>query len=162
MKQTGHYGVSLFLYSPFAFVLLSRGDVGLAVVGGALAIALAMVPDCDYYVPFVDHRGVTHTVAFALVVGVVVGFSGAIVGARIDAASARTFGVFAFGVATLTVVSHLLADVLTPMGVRPFWPLSRRHFTLDVVPARNWVANQLLFALGVVAVGVVVLATRSV
>lgn len=161
MKQTGHYGAALLLYSPIALLLLAQGHGALALVGGALAITLAMAPDCDCVIPFVEHRGITHTLAFALLVGALVGGAGWIVGSRIDAATATTFGRFAFGVGTLTVVSHLLADVITPMGVRPFWPLSDRHFTFELVLARNWGANVVLFAVGTAATLLVVFATRG-
>jgi len=161
MKQLGHYGTALLLYSPVALSLLVRGNNGMALVGGALAIALAMAPDCDHSLPFVDHRGPTHTFGFAILVGLLVGAAGWIVGSQVDAATARTFGRFGFAVGALTVVSHLLADVITPMGIRPFWPLSDRHFTLDLVYAKNWAENVLLFVLGTTATLLVVFASRG-
>lgn len=161
MKQTGHYGVALLLYSPIALFLLAQGYNGLALIGGALAIALATAPDCDCVVPFLKHRGVTHTVVFALLIGLLVGTAGWIVGSHVDVVTATTFSRFAFVVGTVTVISHLLADVLTPMGVRPFWPLSNRHFTLNLVLAKNWAANVVLFALGATATLLVVFATWS-
>ena len=148
MKQPGHYGVALLCYSPIAFALLARGEEGAALLGGALAISLAMAPDCDHAVPFLKHRGLTHTIWFALLVGLLVGAAGWTVGSRTDAATATFLGRFAFVVTTVTIVSHLLADVITPMGIRPFRPLSDRHFTLELVLAKNWTANALLFAVG--------------
>lgn len=159
MKQTGHYGVALLFYAPIALVLLARGNDGLALVGGALAIALAMSPDCDCVIPFVEHRGVTHTIAFALVVGLFVGGAGWIVGSHADVASSTAFSRFVFVVVTLTVVSHLFGDVITPMGIRPFWPLSDRHFTFKLVLAKNCAANVLLFGLGASATLLVVFVT---
>lgn len=161
MKQLGHYGVALLLYAPVAFLLLGRGDDALALVGGALAVALAMAPDCDHVLPFVEHRTVTHTFVFALFVGAIAGVAGWVVGSTADATTAKAFGRFTFGVATLTVVSHLLADVITPMGIRPLWPFSGRHFTLRLVLAKNWAANAVLFALGAIATLFVVFATGS-
>ncbi|SFS06256.1 inner membrane protein [Halomicrobium zhouii] len=161
MKQLGHYGTALLLYSPVALFLLASGEDALALGGGALAITLAMAPDCDRPIPFVDHRGPTHTFGFAILVGLLVGAAGWVVGSQVDAAAAQTFGRFAFAVGALTVVSHLLADVITPMGIRPFWPLSDRHFTLDLVYAKNWAANVLLFVLGAVATLLVVFASRG-
>jgi len=161
MKQLGHYGTALLLYSPVARHLLAGGQDALALGGGAIALALAMAPDCDRPLPFVDHRGPTHTLAFAVVIGVLVGSAGWVVGAQVDVATARTFGRFGFAVGVLTIVSHLLADVITPMGIRPFWPLSDRHFTLDLVYAKNWAANVLLFALGTAATLLAVFASRG-
>lgn len=157
MKQLGHYGAALLLYSPVALLLLGRGDRLLALLGGALAVSLAMAPDCDCVIPGMKHRGATHTLGFALLVGGLVGAAGWVVGATVDPTTATTLGGFTFFVGTLTVVSHLLADVITPMGVRPFWPLSDRHFTLRLVLAKNWTANVLLFAGGIGATVLVVL-----
>jgi len=35
------------------------------------------------------------------------------------------------------------------MGITPLWPLSKRHYTLDVARADDRVANYALFGLGV-------------
>lgn len=161
MKQLGHYGTTLLLYSPVALSLLVGGNDEMALGGGALAVALAMAPDCDRPIPFVDHRGPTHTFGFALLVGLIVGVAGWVVGSQVDVATARTFGRFGFAIGALTVVSHLLADVITPMGIRPFWPLSDRHFTLELVYAKNWTANVLLFVLGTAATLLVVFSSRG-
>jgi inner membrane protein len=49
-------------------------------------------------------------------------------------------------------VAHLLGDVLTPTGVRPFAPIRDEKYTLDVVKAANPLANYVLLGIGVVAV----------
>ena len=46
---------------------------------------------------------------------------------------------------------HLLADVVTPAGLKPFWPVSDRRYTLDIVRADNPLANYGLLVLGVLA-----------
>lgn len=158
MQQTGHYGMTLLLYAPVALVLLGRDLSGLALFGGALALGLAMVPDCDTLIPFLNHRGITHTVWFALLMGTVVGATAWIAWAGIDVETARTVSRFSFAVGTTAVGSHLLGDVITPMGIRPLWPLSERHVTFDLVLAKNWTANVTLFALGAAATIVVVAA----
>jgi len=55
-----------------------------------------------------------------------------------------------FVVGTTAIVSHLLADVITPMGITPFWPVSDRHYTFDICRADNTLANYALLALGLV------------
>jgi inner membrane protein len=151
MKQLGHYGAALLVYSPISSHLLGSGQRALALVGAALALSLAMAPDCDCVVPGMQHRGITHTFVFALLVGAVVGGAGWVLGARVDVATAQTFGRFAFLVGTASVVSHLLADVITPMGIRPFLPFSDRHLTLRLVLAKNLAANVVLFVAGTAA-----------
>lgn len=161
MHQLGHVGAALLLYSPVAFRYLSAGETALAILGGAIAVSLATAPDCDEYLPFVEHRSVTHTVVFALLVGATIGAAAWVVGSRVDPTIAGSVARFAFGVGTLTVVSHLLADVVTPMGIRPFWPVSDRHFTLGLVYSKNWTANVLLFAVGAAATVLVALVTAN-
>jgi inner membrane protein len=52
-------------------------------------------------------------------------------------------------VVTLSACSHLVGDVVTPMGLRPFAPVSDVHLTLSLVYSRNPQVNAaLLFAGG--------------
>jgi inner membrane protein len=57
-------------------------------------------------------------------------------------------GLFGGLTATLAVLSHLFADSLTPMGVRPFEPRDERELCFDVASASNPLANYGLLALG--------------
>ncbi|WP_097008289.1 metal-dependent hydrolase [Natronoarchaeum philippinense] len=159
MYKLGHYGVSLGLYAPCSAWLLRRELPALAVLGGAALLRLTMLPDADTRLPMVSHRGPTHTVLFALAVGVAVGLVSELAIAPtlggLDAAAFAAvpgfqtgLGGFGFFIGTLAIVSHLLADVITPMGIRPFWPISGRSFTLDITPAKNTLANYALLALG--------------
>ena len=54
--------------------------------------------------------------------------------------------------ATTAVLSHLFADALTPMGVRPFEPHDDQEICFDVARAANPLANYALLALGGVVV----------
>jgi len=67
----GHVGISLLLYAPLAWLLLSTGQPAVAALTGLLMIVLAPLPDLDTYTDRLDHRGPTHTVWFALGVGLV-------------------------------------------------------------------------------------------
>lgn len=149
MYTKGHCGVSLLVYAPVGVGLAIAGFPAAAFVGGALMLALAMVPDCDHSVPFVDHRGPTHTLAFALAVGALLGGGTALSGARLLGDSSVDVGLFAFAIGTLAVLAHLVADLLTPMGVAPFWPVSSRRYSLEMTPARDPIANNVLLGLGV-------------
>lgn len=46
------------------------------------------------------------------------------------------------------ILSHLVGDVLTPMGIRPFKPFSNNRYTLKWTKAANTTANELLHYLG--------------
>jgi len=112
-------------------------------------IAFASLPDVDHRLPFVEHRGATHSLAFALAVGTALaGLCWVLVG-RPAAPTDSELVVFAFAVGALSICSHLLGDVLTPAGIRPFWPLWNRRFTVRIVRAKNRVANYLFLAAGV-------------
>jgi inner membrane protein len=149
MYAPGHVGLAVSLYAPVGWLLLARGRRRLALGGGLCAACLSTLPDVDQFVPFLAHRGLTHTVWVAAAVGLVVGALGVGYGRR----RARETGPvdrLAVGVAVgaLPILAHLLGDVITPMGVRPFAPLWNASFTLDLVPARDVTANRGLFAVG--------------
>ncbi|WP_247000990.1 metal-dependent hydrolase [Halosolutus gelatinilyticus] len=151
MYQLGHYGAALLTYAPLGAVVAISGHEAVAIVGALLCVGLSTLPDCDHRLPVIEHRGPTHTVLFALLVGVALAAGAA---ALVEASSPFAdvgFVAFAFVVGALSIGSHLLADALTPMGIRPFWPFSRRRYTLDLTPAANPIANYVLLVLGIAA-----------
>ena len=151
MYKTGHYGAALFVYAPVGFVLLSV-DPALAILGGVGSVALSRIPDYDLRVPFLEHRGVTHTLPFLVAVAALLGAVGYRAAGAVGTDPARTAGLGVV-VALVAVGSHLLADALTPAGVPLLWPLSGRDYSVDVATASNPVANYGLLALGVAACG---------
>lgn len=161
MYRTGHYGAALLVYAPVGYLLVLVGRDDLAVLGGAGVLALARLPDYDLRVPLVRHRGPTHTVLFGLLVGAALGAGGWLVGVRRGAAAGLELGLLGVAVGVLAVGSHLLADALTPAGVRPFWPVSSRRYSLGLARADNPLANYGLLALGVGATAAVLLVARG-
>jgi membrane-bound metal-dependent hydrolase YbcI (DUF457 family) len=100
-----------------------RHDAGLL----ATAVVCANLPDADFLPglalgdPTAFHRGVTHTVAAAVVVSAVVWAAGRLGRVRRPAALATVAGA--------AYLSHLLLDWMTvdavpPAGIRLFWPVS--------------------------------------
>ncbi|WP_049969903.1 metal-dependent hydrolase [Haladaptatus cibarius] len=153
MYQPGHFGVALALYAPIGGVLVAAGLPNHAFLGVCLSLSLAMLPDLDSKTSRLQHRGPTHSIPFALLVGLLLGaVAGVLAGIEAGASAGLWFAGFGLLVGTLAIVSHLLADVLTPMGIRPFWPVSDRHFTLDITLASDTKANYLLFAGGTVII----------
>lgn len=159
MFPPGHVGIALALYAPVGLVLLLRGRARLAVAGTAAIACLTLLPDVDKWLPWFVHRGRTHTVWFALGTGVWLGGVASFVGGYRDRDRATVLGSAAFGfvVGTLAVLAHLVGDVITPMGVRPFYPLSGFSYTLSLVFASDAAANARLFALGCLAAVAMVL-----
>jgi inner membrane protein len=148
--RAGHLGVSLLVCLPVAVALVLVGRPDLAVLGELCVLSVASLPDVDHELPLVSHRGVTHTVWFALLVGSGFGAVGWVLGGRPATPPALELGVAGFAFGTLGICAHLLGDVLTPMGVTPLWPLSGRTVTIDLVRAKNPVANYGLLGVGVV------------
>lgn len=149
MYKTGHFGAALLAYAPLGYRLLSESTT-LALLGAGIALALSSLPDVDDRIPGLPHRGPTHSLPFVGLVAVVVGGAGWVL--------ARTASGFPVGpgdaaiggalVAALAVGSHLLVDLLTPMGVNVLWPLPLPMVSLRVTRSDDPVANLLLLAAG--------------
>ncbi|ELZ45792.1 membrane-bound metal-dependent hydrolase [Halorubrum californiense DSM 19288] len=162
MYRKGHVGASLVVYAPFGFLVAALASIEVGLVGAAGVASLAMVPDLDTRVPFVKHRGITHTVWFALLVGVAFGVVGLAAGLRRGVVEALLFGGAGLLFGVVTIVSHLLADALTPMGIRPFAPLRDTEYTLDLFTAANPIANYALLGLGGVVAAAALVAGEAV
>jgi inner membrane protein len=143
----GHIGITLLLCAPFAYAFTApEGNQGVS-LWVWLALVLTLLPDVDVFLPGFVHRGVTHSLSAAAVLGVVVAAAG---WASVSSAEARARrAAVGFAVGAGSVLSHLLGDVITPMGIRPFLPANRTMYTLDLVYARNVEANLALFVVGV-------------
>lgn len=196
MYRMGHVGAALIVYAPVAFFLMSTGNVALAAVGLFGMLLIEPLPDRDLELPWLTHRGGSHTLLCAALVGVFVGSvvftigrwlravlvaqlteTGQMIGTVDLAATAPlsfvfdrlavpagpvltraatslagvdvwALAAFAFVIAVLAVVSHLLGDVLTPRGIRPFWPVSSRTISMNLTTADSSTANTVLFVGG--------------
>lgn len=170
MHRTGHYGAGLLAWAPVGYALLSV-DPTLAFVGGLGVLLLSTLPDVDLALPFVAHRGVTHTLVFLLAVSgalAVLGWhlggtaDGATTGPATVASGPAAGAAFGFLVGVVGVGSHLLSDVLTPMGVPLLWPVTDRRYSVQLTPSRNPVANWTLLLLGLLATAAALLVTGTV
>lgn len=148
MYRTGHYGVSLLAYAPVGLVLVLAGRSAVAVAAGAGVLWLATLPDVDHRVPGIPHRGPTHSLAFAGLVGGVFGGAALLGGRALGVTDPTGLAILAAGVGAFGICAHLLGDVLTPAGVQLFWPVGP-EFSLYVTNADSTVWNYSLFALGI-------------
>ncbi|WP_136689163.1 metal-dependent hydrolase [Halorhabdus amylolytica] len=158
MHREGHIGAALLAYAPVGFVIFVVGFEGAAMAGAVGAGLLAMVPDYDQRVPGISHRGITHTVWFAALVGIGLGLIGVAIGSSEGILTAVGLGAFGLLVGTVTILSHIAADALTPMGVEPFAPVRDDYYSYDVARAANPIANYALLALGIIASGAALVA----
>ena len=148
MYRQGHLGVSMLVFAPVGYALVAAGHPVVAAVAGVVMVQFSMLPDVDHRLPMVDHRGATHSLAFAALVGAA--------GAAVGLAAASVVSVdlplplpaVGFAVGALTVLAHLLGDTLTPMGVNYLWPLPASPVSLSLTRADNRWANSGLFGLG--------------
>ncbi|MEF8771814.1 metal-dependent hydrolase [Halodesulfurarchaeum sp.] len=161
MYRTGHYGAALLTYAPVGFLLVAAGYEKLAIIGGGIVLGGSMVPDWDQLVPFISHRGITHTFWFALLVGLLLGAGGWVIGSEFGAQVQGPLGVFGFVIGTVMIGAHLFADALTPMGIRPFAPLGSGSCTVGLTRAANPIGNGLLLVLGVLVAGGALAAGRE-
>ena len=169
MYRKGHLGVSLLVFAPVGYWLATVGEPAAALLAGVVMCWLAMLPDIDHRLPVVSHRGVTHSLLFAGIVGGVFGAVGVVLAgafgvAGIDPTTSGVVFTDVSGVAgvdpgilgvmlgVLTVGAHLLGDALTPAGVPLLWPFGR-HYSLSVTRADSTLANYALLGSGIVVTG---------
>lgn len=165
--RKGHYGVSLLVFAPIGFGLIFLGEPAVALLTGGVMLWLAMLPDVDHRLPLIEHRGPTHSLLFAVLLGsafaglgFLLGNAGVLgellageVGPTAPAVGLQ-FATLGFFVGFITVLAHLLGDALTPAGVNFLWPVSRRTYSLYVTRADSTFWNYGLLAGGVIVAGV--------
>lgn len=161
MYKAGHYGTAFLVYAPVAFILTYLQLFPHAAIAGLFIIGFTRIPDWDLFIPFVKHRGITHTFVFVLFIGVFAGsgLAGAlqIVGdltaywLGIPATTENLLYAFGFGFVTggLSIIAHMLGDIITPMGIQPLRPFRDTRWRYKIAPASSPVANAGLFGLGV-------------
>ena len=153
MYRTGHYGAALLVYAPLGLLLLASGHEALALTGVGIVVGGSMIPDWDQKLPLLSHRGVTHTVWFAILFGATLGGGSWLLAQDLGLAARAGLVAFGFAVGTLTVLAHILADALTPMGVRPFAPFGSTPVSFGLTRASNPIANGLLLLIGLGVAG---------
>jgi len=154
MYPIGHLGVALVLAAPFVAVLRPRVATRFTV----LALLAATIPDLDLLVPGVAHHGVTHTLGFAVAVGIA--GSGLFAAAStltspntVDSTAPvpRVVVFYAFAL-SLGAFGHVVADVLmllpATQPVSPLWPVSHAPLRVETLRYGNTVRNLGTFCAG--------------
>lgn len=111
-----------------------------AILAGGL---LAMTPDLDLVVPrmmgasaletTLSHRGMTHSLLFAAVVGPLAGVVMGLVHRRVSAAATGQDMAAWIGLGFFALLSHGLLDTMTSYGTQLLWPFSNHRFAIDAV-----------------------------
>jgi inner membrane protein len=177
MHRQGHSGIVLLALAAIDSILLSAGRPLLALLAWSM-FWIEPLPDRDQRIGWLEHRGTSHSLFAAGVIGGCCAGLGWLVGtyvtrpvlpwlranvlvgpqwstwttthfAVLDAASLALLG---FCVGTGGIVLHLLGDVITVSGIQPLLPFSRWNVSLSPLRAANPVVNRGLLVLGVLAI----------
>jgi len=116
------------------FLFLKKGKRGLSLPLLFLAVFIAIVPDLDFLPglfvgePALYHQGISHSLSFAFVAGIVCG---------LFLRGQNRFFFPVFFLIFLAYTSHLVLDLFgpdgrTPYGIPLFWPLSSTHLLSPV------------------------------
>lgn len=161
MYREGHLGLAFLAYAPVAFALSYVGAFDVLALGLAGMAVASYAPDVDSETVALAHRGPTHTFLAGIALGlgyaaVAVGLASLGVGQgaafviREPSAAFVAAAVFGFVVGALGFCTHLLGDVITPMGVAPWWPWADRRYSLNLVLSSNRRVNAALLLTGTV------------
>lgn len=161
MYKTGHMGTNALIYSPVLFVLVLLDYTAIGVVGLFVTSQMASIPDIDLRSNIFKHRGFTHTFTFATIIGIIFSiitipilillFYLGVLNLTYGNVAITLIGSNILGFITIT--NHILADAITPAGVRPFQKppmlpnmsiFSDKRYTFDIVYAKNKMANSAL------------------
>jgi len=112
MLGTTHLLFSLF-FSSFLFDYIHPVSLVGKIVFAAFLLAGTFIPDLDLKIPFLKHRGVFHTI-WPVVLTLAAGFF----------LQKMQFVLFPFAIG---YASHIIADMITPFGIAPFYPLLKRR-----------------------------------
>ena len=85
MNRKGHVGMTLLAFAPVAHLLVTDGNLVLAVLCWLGIQAVEPLPDQDFHLPGLTHRGISHSLLAVLVVGFVLGTGGWLLGDRLFA-----------------------------------------------------------------------------
>lgn len=210
MNRQGHTGMTLLAFAPLAYLLASDGKLLLAGVFWLGIQAIEPLPDRDFLIPGLNHRGVSHSLLSVFVVGIVLGGTGWLLGGygfdllysllttlvgvwdwvlgylptlstafitglipnlppgeivtslqqqAGGSVNRWSFALFGFMIGAYGIIAHLLGDVITTQGIKPFLPFSRWKLSLSPLRADSQTANSALFGAGMVAIALVVVLT---
>ena len=183
MLREGHLGIGLLVYIPVAAILVIFNYWVLLAIGVWATVIGAGLPDLDTQVRFVKHRGWTHTVWFILLVAIggsilgklsiqwIFGFFPLVEDVVPQSLGVAAAGMFAGGMA-LGVGSHLIGDLVTQEGLRPFHPIlprdiggltvSKTRYHWGSLRATNRLVNAMFLGAGVLGLSAVIVLVETI
>lgn len=164
MYRQGHYGVVLLVWAPIGGLIAVGWKPEVALVGLLIMLGVEQLPDYDMRTKHLKHRGFTHSIVFAALIGATTGAIGfGVASADISEqflqeigleeppllASPLLCGLASSAFGALGILSHFAGDLITPSGIPLLWPYTSRRYSLDLVLAKDTAANYLLLAAGI-------------
>jgi inner membrane protein len=164
-----HLGITFILAAP----IIVSFELPLGVIVAGTMVIFTSIPDKDQkldFLPGINHRGITHTLLFAVLCGAIMLYGTSYVTEQfwadlVGVLSAdlvpprEQFAVLVGIGATLGIVSHILGDVITVgskrhgVVVTPYWPISSRIVRFGWCYANNKKWNFGFLTLGILLSG---------
>jgi membrane-bound metal-dependent hydrolase YbcI (DUF457 family) len=119
MHRRGHVGVTLLAVAPIAYYFVSNGTPLLALLSWVGIQAVEPLPDWDLQVSGLQHRGLSHSLLAALLVGSVLGASGWVLSGSVNDLLLAVPSVLSTGFDQGTVVADRFSHVLTVLNLQP-------------------------------------------
>lgn len=177
MYRSGHRGIVLLALAPVLTILFVVNRPVLALLAWSVFV-IEPLPDYDHRVTRLEHRGTSHSLFTAGVVGVCCGVLGWLIGTYItvplvdwllsgivsgpkaiawmkihlSVLNAIMLALIGFCVGAGGIMLHLVGDMITRAGIQPLLPFSQREVSLTSLYADNVFVNRGLLGLGVVAI----------
>lgn len=148
MNPIGHFGIVLLVFGFVIFGLVARDKTRAAKIITVTALPMGIAPDIDLQIVQLAHRGFTHTIWAAIIAGGVLAII-AFCFEPLALTGKREESFYGFVTGFGGVCCHLAGDVITPMGIKPLYPLLDKPHTFDLVYASNQPANLALFVAGI-------------
>jgi len=120
MHAKGHFGLTLLVMSLIS-IPIGFGPDNVMVFIIFLSAALSSIPDIDLRLG-IKHRGFTHNILFALIIGILFGM-------LFGYSSGIFYGLIGFVSGFLGVMLHLLGDIMTYQAFKPLWPFDHREIS---------------------------------
>ncbi|RZN16461.1 MAG: metal-dependent hydrolase [Methanosarcinales archaeon] len=140
MKRLTHAACGILLAS--IMTRLTLQDISISIL--CWAVIWSVISDVDVHIPMMKHRGITHTLIFAL-------FSGAIVIAFGKTPSTEFYAALAM----FCVILHILVDSITLSGVALWMPFSTKKVRFPIIGGKirydDWAANISIQIIAIIA-----------
>lgn len=171
MYRKGHIGINMMLFAPILFIMIILEFVILGIIGLISVSYFASLPDIDLKIKRLKHRGFTHTISFAVLIGLIVFMIGLFVSnifMALGIINTSLFNlifisIYSFYIGFFIVMGHIAGDIITPTGVRIFekpkyipnsYIFSDKNYTLFSIPAKSNIANFVFLFLGLLCTSI--------